>query len=291
MVRGALIAFLAMALAAAPARVSAEEPPPRVPSVATSTPVDETATSLQAIEDGLARRTRIATVRLIEAWIGAHPGDADVARATTWEGHLQLQIPDVPAARRAYGRAIAMGGIWSFRAYAALGDLEILERRYAAAIAAYEGASASPENTWATYGQEAIVTARVAQREAWSAVGAAGALSLQTILGGFAAWRRRGWAALWPLPWEIKVYLPFAIVMSLAATSILPTKRATIRMVCWGGLAVISGYAVYFRAASPRPWERVAGAVLAILSAAALVYAALVANGLFGTIGAGGEGE
>jgi hypothetical protein len=289
MVRGALIVFLA--LAAAPARANAEEAAPRASAVAISTPVDESTNSLQAIEDGLGRRTRMETVRLVEGWIGAHPGDPEVARAMTWEGHLQLQIPDVPAARRAYGRAIAMGGIWSFRAYAALGDLEMLERNYAGAISAYEGASASPENAWASYGQEGIVAARVAQREAWTAVGAAGALSLQTILCGLAAWRRRGWSAFWPLPWEIKFYLPFAIVMSLAASSILPTKRATIRMVCWGGLAVISGHAVYFRATPPTRWNRAVGSFLAILSAVALVYAALVANGLLGTIGAGGEGE
>jgi hypothetical protein len=289
MVRAALI--LLLALAAPPVWAHAGEADPANPAAPSSTVTGREVPSLQAIEDGLGRRTRLETIHLIEAWVDAHPGDPDVPKAVTWAGHLLLQIKDVPAARRTYGRAIAMGGIWSFRASAALGDMEMLERHYTAAIAAYEAASSSPEEGWASYGREGAATARVARREAYTATGFAAALSLQTAFLAIAAWRRRGWAAFWPLPWELKFYLPFAVLMSLATASILPSKRGTIRTVCWGGLGVIGGYAVYFRTATITPGKRIIGSLLAIASAAALIYASLVAFGLLGTIGAGGEGE
>jgi hypothetical protein len=252
---------------------------------------DDAARSLQTIEDGFGARPRAETIRLLESWIVEHPTDPDFARASTWAGHLYRQAEEAPAARRAYGRATATKGIWAFRAYAALGDLEFDEHRYTAAIAAYEGATLSPEEYWSGYGRAAVVKAEGARREAYAASGFAAALSLQTLFFGIAAWRRRGRAAFWPPPWEIKFYLPFAVVMSLATWSIQPAKRAAIRAVCWGGLAVVAGFAAYSRAASPTPAKRIIGAVLAVASAAALVYASLVAFGLLASIGHFDEGD
>jgi hypothetical protein len=247
---------------------------------------------LSAIENGFGTRPRAETIRLLESWLDSHPSDPEAARAATWQGHLLRQSDDLPAARRAYGRAITTGGVWSFRAYAALGDLELFDdHRYTAAIAAYEGASSSPESYWAGYGRESLARARTARREAFAARGCAAAIALQTLVFGITAWRRRGRAAFWPLPWEIKFYLPFAVVMTLAASSIQPSKRAAIRAVCWGGLAVVAGFAVHSRTATLTPAKRVVGALLVLASAAALVYASLVAFGLAGTLGTWSEAD
>jgi tetratricopeptide (TPR) repeat protein len=271
MVRGSLALLVALAFAPAPTALGDAEP--------------RSDAQLQAIEDGFGSRTRAETIRLLESWLDAHPHDPDLARAATWAGHLHRQVEEASAARRAYERAIATGGVWSFRAYAALGDLELDERRYTAAIAAYEGASSSPEAYWAGYGRAARVRAEGARRQAFTATGLAAALTLQTVLFALAAWRRRGRAAFWPLPWEIKFYLPFAVVMSLAASSIQPAKRGAIRTVCWAGLAVVAGFAAYSRASTPTRAKRIVGALLVAASAAALVYASLFAFGLVDTLG------
>jgi hypothetical protein len=271
MVRGSVA--LLIALAAAPAWADASHTEP----------------SLQAIEEGFGARSHAETVRLLTSWLDTHPSDPEAPRAATWAGHLLRQDDDFPAARRAYGRAIGMGGSWSFRAYAALGDLELEDRRYGAAIAAYEGASASPEAYWAGYGRESLERARGARREAFAAGGCAAAIAFETALFGMVAWRRKGRAAFWPLPWEIKFYLPFAIVMTLASWSVQPAKRAAIRGVCWGGLWVVAGFAVHARATTLTPSKRLFGSLLAMASAAALVYASLVAFGLAGTLGHWGE--
>jgi hypothetical protein len=271
MVRGSVALVVALAVVPAWAEAGGGEP------------------SLQVIEDGFGGRSHAETVRLLESWLDAHAGDPDTARAATWAGHLLRQDDHLPAARRAYQRAIAQGGIWSFRAYSALGDLELDDRRFTAAIAAYEGASASPESYWANYARDSIVKAEGARREAYAARGCVAALSLETALFGIVAWRRKGKTAFWPLPWEIKFYFPFAVVMTLAAWSIQPAKRSAIRAVCWGGLALIGGFAVYSRAASLTPAKRLLGSLLAMASAAALVYASLVAFGLAGTLGNWGD--
>lgn len=236
--------------------------------------------SFQEIVDGFGGRTKAETTALAEEFAQAHPEAPETPKAWMWAGDLSLQLGDRARAARDYERAKKSGGEWEFKAEKGLADIALTEHRWAEAISRYERVAASPDEYLRYVGSAAVETARAHRFRFLSSTALFVLLALLVIGRLGLALRRGGAGALWPLGFETKAYLLPAALVSLGAMRLAGPGRYAVHLICAGGLALVFSQGALARTGSPGRLGRLAWAAVAVLSAFALLYCAVIVSDL-----------
>lgn len=189
------------------------------------------------------------------------------------EGRADLARPLLERARRDFP-----GTEWELNAIQGLADLDLAAHRYKQAITGYETLARNPSPLWSYVGQNAARYAREEQIRFNLLVGAVAAV---LALAMFRLWRSGGLRTLWPPPAELIYPLPILLLLLASTLGQEPDEARAIATVSLGAFALLWLNGAYLRAHPPRGLGRVTVAVLGVLQAGALLYCALVANGLW----------
>lgn len=214
----------------------------------------------------------------MKAWVDQHPKDPNAGRGLVWmaelrliDHHTDLAMPLLERAAHGYPDTE-----WGHQAEKSLADLLVGGHHYAAAIAIYEKLSKLPTDYWQYVGRMAAASARE-QRTRWEIFLALVAALLAGIGYRIARARRQ----LWPLPDEVIYALPIALVMLAAAWAQSPEEAHAVVSVALGGMLLLYAHGVHLRSVELSWRTRLVESVVGLGEAAALLYCAVVANGLW----------
>jgi len=199
-------------------------------------------------------------------------------------GQLELADEHPGAAGALFERVVREypGTEWDLAATQGLADLALWSHRYAQAVAQYQKLAASSSPYFRYLGQSGVGEARARRVRDGLALGLTLSLVLLTAVRLYLA--RRGPVPLWPLPEEVIYAAPVAALMGLASLAQPADEGRAVAEVALGGLLLLGATAAYYRARPPRGLVLVREAALAVAQAGALVYCAVVANGLWGKL-------
>ena len=231
----------------------------------------------QAILRDFAHRPDEALRRMARL-VDDHPSFPERSEAGLWLGHRALGRGDVATAERWFTTVEGWGGerrtlIAARRGRAAAahrgGRLREAERRYrdlAAEASASDGEGA----------REGLRTARLAVARyvaAWIAV------ACLLLLLGAGLWRAR--RALFPLPAEVRYYLPVALLLTVAAATEDRAITGAVAAIAVGGALITWSTAAGSRRAPARSAAAIVRrAMVPVVAVLALVYAAVYFHGL-----------
>lgn len=225
-----------------------------------------------------------APLEPIQAWVDAHPGDPESGRALVWMAQRELSAGRAGRARLLFERAERehRGSGWELAASKGLADLALRARRYGEAIARYEGLAASRDDYYRFLGESGAVEARATRSRDLLAAGLALLVSTLASARLALAWRSR--RTLRPVPEEVFYGAPVAGALLLAALAQPAAEGRAVAALALGGLLLLWANASYFRVRPPRGFSLALEGVLSVAQAGALLYCAVVANGLWGRL-------
>lgn len=213
----------------------------------------------------------------MQKWVDAHPTDPNAGRGLVWMSQLLLSGGDTKQAVVLLERAVRdyPNTEWRSAAQLKLADLAVRSHRYGDALPRYEELAASPLEYYSYLGKIGLDHTRDERARFWLllALGAG-------LLGVFVVRLRIG--GIWPLPEELYYALPIAIMMGLAAIAQPEGEGRAVVTLAACGVALVWANAAYFRRIPPQRWGYLREGVFALAQAGAMLYCALVANGLWG---------
>lgn len=241
-------------------------------------------TEYQDILQGYATRPRADSVARMEHLIAAHPDFAHVDRARLWLAENALQADDPATAERRYREVEEHAPGTAAAREATLGRATALlaQGRPLAARHLYQALLQAPEPaTRAAAGRGLATAEQQLMRQAGFIV------ALLYLLGYLGAQLWAAWGGLWPLPLELKFYLPVAGLFLLAALPARDSVLPALALIAGGGALVTWLAGAVSRRALQQGADRTStlrGATLRLvamtLAVLALAYAALHATHL-----------
>lgn len=238
----------------------------------------------QDILRSYATRPRADSVARMERLIAAHPDFAHADRARLWLAESALQADDPAAAERHYREVEEHAPSTATAHEATLGRAAALlaQGRPLAARDLYQALLRAPESTTRAAAGRGLDTA---EQQLLRQAGFIAALLYLLGYLGAQLWTARG--GLWPLPLELKFYLPVAGLFLLAALSARDSVLPALALIACGGALVTWLAGAAGRRALSQGTNRtstVRGAALRLVAMAlailALAYAALHATHL-----------
>jgi hypothetical protein len=213
----------------------------------------------------------------MQAWLDAHPGDPQVAQGLVWMARLRTTDRRHDEARALLARALREPpqGEWPLHAKKALADLDLESHRFEVAIAAFEELARSPIPLWRYVGTNAAENAR-GERVRFRIM-----LALVAALALLWLFRLRSMRPLLPPPMELVYALPVLLLIVAAAASQEEPEAHALVTLGLGSVVLLWLNGAWARARLPRGRERWAHAFLGILQAFAMLYCAMIGNGLW----------
>jgi tetratricopeptide (TPR) repeat protein len=226
-----------------------------------------------------AGKERPAAIEEVRAWVAANPSDPEAGRALVWLGQLELADEHYDAAGAFFEQAVRAypGTEWDLAGTKGLADLALWSHRYAQAVAHYQKLEQSSSPYFKFLGAAGVEEARATRVRDLLALGLA---ALLLSLAGLRLYVARPW----PLPEELIYAAPVAALMVLASFSQPADEGRAVAAVALGGWLLLGANAAYYRARPPKGLTLAREALLSVAQAAALVYCAVVANGLWGKL-------
>jgi hypothetical protein len=240
------------------------------------------AESFDEITRSVGESTRTESCARMEAWIREHPSDPNAGRGLVWMAQLDLGEHAFDDARRHLERAVTEypDSEWALHGTRGLAALDLEGWRFGSAIARYQTLAARPEPFWNYLGRMGTQDAQGARTRFLAFIAAAlGLFGLATARCVLARRRRAG--LLRPLPEELTFTLPVFVLMLLAALHQEGAERRGVVTLALGAMALLWANGAYLRASPPRGWAVLREAGLGLLQAGALLYCAIVVNGLW----------
>ncbi len=216
----------------------------------------------------------------MEAWAGAHEGDARVGQALLWSAQQRLRGRDRTGARATLERLLASApeGASAPDAQLLLADLEVERHDFARGLARYDAVEATGDERLrylASEHRREASAARLRFIVAWAVGG---------LLGLVAAWRVRralGGRTLWPLPEEAWRALPVALLLALASLGQPEAERQAVLTLSALGFALSWVTGAAWRARPPRGAWRFVELGLAVAQAAGVLFIAVESSRLW----------
>ncbi len=267
MLSGLLISWIALAAAQAPAPGASSDADREFDEIVGTVTED----------------SRDASCARMQAWVDAHPNHPQIPRGLVWMSKLRHADGRDDLARSLLERTLReyRGTEWELHAIQGLADLDLKSHRYGRAIAGYETLARSPDPLFSYIGRYGALNAR-GERVRFDVflglLAALAALSLHRL------WRSGWLRSLWPPPAELLYPLPVPLLMLVGSTALEVPERHTVITLALGGIALLWLNGAYLRARPPKGGGRVVQAALGIFQACALLYCAMIANGLWGKL-------
>jgi hypothetical protein len=231
---------------------------------------------------GVGEKSREALCAEMQGWVDAHPGDPRAARGLLWmsqlrsmDGREDLVGPLLERVIRDFPESE-----WRVRAETRLADLHLSRREFGAAIEIYDRLAASASPLGGYLGRLGAARARSEQVRFYVFLTLAAALLL-AALSRLWLTRRAGGKILWPIPEEVLIGLPLAAIVLIISSTHPAEEGRAVATIALGGMVLLWVNAVYFRARPPRRGRAVLEGIWGVLQGAALLYCAIVANGLW----------
>jgi len=250
----------------------------RVAALALSLSLAVPSGGFEAIASRAGARSHDASCARMQAWVDAHPRDPRAGRGLVWMAELRLVDARADLALPLFARAARdfAGSEWGWEGEKGVADLDLARHSYASAIATYDRLATLPGPYWRYVGRTSAKAARAARRR-WHVFLLLAALL--TIGLGVRLFRAR--RALWPPPEELTYALPVAAVMLLACLRQPAGEAHAVATVALGALVLLYAHGVHLRARAASAPARALEALLGLCEAAALLYCAVVASGLW----------
>lgn len=213
----------------------------------------------------------------MQAWLDAHPDDPQAAQGLVWMARLRTTDRRHGEARALLERALREPprGEWPLHAKKALADLELESHHFEVAIAAFDELASSPLPLWRYVGTNAAENAR-GERIRFRIM-----LALVAALALLWLFRLRSMRPLLPPPMELIYALPVLLLIVAAAASQEEPEAHALVTLGLGSVVLLWLNGAWARARLPRGRERWAHVFLGVLQACAMLYCAMIGNGLW----------
>jgi len=213
----------------------------------------------------------------MQAWLDAHRGNGQAAQALVWMARLRTTDRRYAEARALLERALREPpvGDWQLHARKALADLDLESHQFEPAIAAFDELAKSPIPLWQFVGANAAENARGEQLRFRVMLALLAALVLLWLL------RVRRLRPIFPPPMELVYALPvLLLIVTAAAAQEEPEAHALVTLGLGAALLLwLNG--AWARAQRPQGRARFGHALLGALQACAVLYCAMIGNGLW----------
>ncbi len=237
--------------------------------------------SFDAIVGGVGARPRTESCRQMEQWLQENPTSPEVPRGLLWIARLRAMDGEAERGRPELERVLRdfAGTEWDLRATKELADLDVQERHWTAALAGYQKLADNPQQPWKQIGSLALLQVRP-QRERYFLFEG---LALALLLFGVArlALAARAGLTPWKPPTEILVGAPVIGMLLLAALAQPPAQAKAVQLLALGGAFLVWANGALLSGARWTLPRRILESVLGLAQAAALLYCAVVAAGLW----------
>jgi len=245
-------------------------------SATAPSPADE----LEAIASHVGEAGRDATRARLEAFVTAHPGSDDAARALLLVGQLWRKDGRDDLARQAWERLVAASPESPAALDAALGlaDLALTARDYDDAERRFAQLTRVGQGRVLYQAQLGLEQTHAEQTRFRLTLAVAAALLALALWRGASAARAK---TLWPLPEEVVVAGPVAALLVLASFAQPPAEALAVRLLAFGGLLLVWVNSAAFAARPPRGARRVLEVLLGLAQASGLLFCAIIAGGLW----------
>ena len=233
--------------------------------------------SFEQIAGSVREGHQVEAIAQMQSWVDAHPSDPNAGRGLVWISQLWLTEGKPERAVVLLERAVRdyPGTEWESAAQLKLADLAVRSHRYGVALPLYEKLAVSPLEYYAYLGKTGAEHTRDERSRFWLLLALSGGLVMV-----FAVRLRLG--GLWPLPEEVYYAFPIAVMMGLAALAQPEDEARAVGTLAACGVALVWANATYFRRSPPGRWGYLREGLFALVQAAAVLYCAIVANGLWG---------
>ncbi|HEY3449325.1 MAG TPA: hypothetical protein VGK67_23425 [Myxococcales bacterium] len=237
--------------------------------------------AFESIVSGIANRSHEESCAQMDAWLTANPSAPDASRGLLWVARVRLLDGREDLARPLIERArlAGAGTRWEHAATKELADLDVAGHHWSEAIAGYSRLATSSDPYWSTLGKLAVRTAS-AERTRWYALWLLG-VALAALVAIRLGLALRSGARLWPIPLEVPIGAPIALLFVLAALGKPPAQLQAVLSIALGGLALTWANAIVLRGRTLSAKRRIGEVLLAAGQAAALSFCAIVASGLW----------
>lgn len=240
----------------------------------------EAADELEAIASGVGLAGPEVTRARLEAFVAAHAGSDDAARALLLLGQLWRKDGRDDLARQAWERAVSASPESPAAPDAALGlaDLALTARDFDDAERRFAQLARVGQGRVLYQAQLGLELTHAGQTRFRLTLGVAGALLALALWRGAAALRAK---TLWPPPEEVVVAGPVAALLLLASLAQPPAEALAVRLLAGGGLLLVWVNAAAFAARPPRGARRALEALLGLAQASGLLFCVVVTGGLW----------
>jgi hypothetical protein len=217
----------------------------------------------------------------MEAWVRAHPTDANAGRGLVWIAELYVADGRRDAARPYYERAAREypDTEWGRHGVRGMAELDLAHRHYAAALKGYKRLASTPLPLWSYVGRTGIAEVRGERiRFVLFLIAALALVAFAAIRVWLAS---RAGDRIWRLPEECTYPLPIFVLMIAAAFNQPADEAIAVIVLAVGGFLLLWGNGVYRRARPPRGTHRLGEAILALVQTGALFYCVLIVSNVW----------
>jgi hypothetical protein len=215
----------------------------------------------------------------VQEWIAAHRGAPGVATARFWLAVSFASESRFVDADLLLAALVSEGSSVKWDAALLRADLELQQRHWAIAEDEYRAIAAPKGSRWEYEASERAEVAR------WAGLRQHAMWGLLAGLVTLAAWRTyRGRRALWPPPEEVLWAGPLLVLMLAAALPRAPEERSAIALIALGGFVLLWVNGAWLKVHELSFSARVRESLLGLAQAAAALYCAIIASGLWDSV-------